>query len=181
MGKGKRNANQAPMGDVVACVSCGSALQPDWATCPYCGAQQPEHDMASTSMGAPPPVMAGGDDDPQEKTQAIDVSALQGLNERRQLVGWLVATNGNHRGEDFRIFDGKNLLGTAADCDMVITDPYLSAKHCTIRHENGNFVLIDLDSTNGTFVNQKRVSKMELIDNDTVRLGRTEFKFKSLY
>jgi pSer/pThr/pTyr-binding forkhead associated (FHA) protein len=76
---------------------------------------------------------------------------------------------------------GRNVVGVAADCDIVLTDPYLSSKHMVIRHENGEFMLIDLDSTNGTFVNDKRVNKQELIDNDKVRLGRTEMKFKSLF
>jgi hypothetical protein len=113
-----------------------------------------------------------------EKTSAIDISSMKGPN--RDLVGWVVALNGTNKGDDYRIYDGKNVLGTSADCDVVITDPYLSAKHCTIRHENGTYTLIDLDSTNGTFVNQKKVTKMELIDNDTIRFGRTDFKFKAL-
>lgn len=113
-----------------------------------------------------------------EKTSAIDITNMKGPN--RDLVGWLVALNGPNKGDDYRLFDGKNILGTSADCDVVITDPYLSAKHCTIKHENGTYTLIDLDSTNGTFVNQKKVTKMELIDNDTVKLGKTDFKFKSL-
>ncbi len=184
MGKGKRNKGQMPMGQMVGCMNCGSGLQPDWDMCPYCGAPAGQQAYAA----AAPQMGYGGHQggaaaqaaDAGEKTMAIN---LDDLNKRqnRSVVGWIVAQNGNHRGQDFRLYDGKNLLGTAADCDIVITDPYLSAKHCTIRHENGNFVLIDLDSTNGTFVNQKRVSTMELIDNDTVRLGRTEFKFKALF
>ena len=179
MGKAKKNVNQAPMGDNYACVGCGAPLDSDWEVCPYCGTNQ--EDEGGGALAAPSGRGGGFDDSSasDEKTVSIDLNQLQG--KKRELVGWLVATSGTHRGEDFRIFDGKNVLGTAADCDIVVTDPYLSAKHCTVRHENGNFVLIDLDSTNGTYVNQKRVTKMELIDNDTIRIGRTEFKFKSLF
>jgi hypothetical protein len=137
--------------------------------------QQPMYQQPPMQQSQP--VNYGGG---QEKTQAIDLRALKQKNER-QVVGWLVATTGAHRGMDFRLFDGKNVIGTSADCDIVVTDAYLSARHCTVRYENGNFVVIDLDSRNGTFVNQKRISKEDLIDNDTVRLGKTEFKFKSLY
>ena len=176
MGKGKRNKRQQAL--TVSCTSCGSALQPDWDMCPFCGTPvgQIGGPAAPQPMapGMPQPVESG------EKTMAINLDAL-GIDQRRTVVGWIVAQNGNHRGEDFRIYDGKNILGTAADCDIVITDPFLSAKHCTIRHENGNFQVTDLDSMNGTFVNQKRVTKSDLIDNDTIRLGRTEFKFKSLF
>jgi hypothetical protein len=180
MGKAKQNANQSQMGNVATCVACGEAIDPKWAACPYCGTTQGAEAAPSKPGLAPPTGVAGAHIEPESKTVSININELQ-AGKKRELVGWLVALNGNHRGEDFKIFDGKNLLGTAADCDIVITDPYLSAKHCTIKHENGNFVLIDLDSTNGTYVNQKRVTKMELIDNDTVRLGRTEFKFKSLF
>ena len=137
---------------------------------------------ARSSNGVPRPVSARepeADYYESEKTVSIDLNELNAQS-KPELVGWLVAMTGTHKGEDFRIFDGKNILGTGADCELVVTDPYLSAKHCTIRHEGGNSTLIDLDSTNGTFVNQKRATKSELIDNDTIRIGRTEFKFKSL-
>lgn len=112
-----------------------------------------------------------------EKTQFIQV-----VQERpKECVGWVVALNGPLKGLDFRLVTGKNVIGTAADTDIVLTDQYMSARHAVIRHEEGTFVLVDLDSTNGTFVNDTRCSKEELIDNDRIRLGRTELKFKSLY
>ena len=114
------------------------------------------------------------------KTQAIDVSSM--VDDRAQdVVGWIVCLNGALRGRDFRLVTGRNVIGTAADCDIVLTDPYLSSKHVVVRHENGVFMLIDLDSTNGCFVNDRRVNKQELIDNDKIRIGRTEMKFKSLF
>ena len=179
MGKGKRNKNQRAM--AITCMNCGSGLNPDWDICPFCGT--PVGQVGNTGPAAPSPQIPTGlpiGNDNAEKTMALNMEDLN-LNKQRTVVGWIVAQNGNHRGEDFRIYDGKNILGTAADCDIVITDPFLSAKHCTIRHENGNFQVTDLDSMNGTFVNQKRCTKSDLIDNDTIRLGRTEFKFKSLF
>jgi hypothetical protein len=113
-----------------------------------------------------------------DKTQFIQVVEE---NEFKPVVGWLVALSGALKGHDFRIRDGKNVIGTAADTDIVLTDQYMSARHAVIRHEEGMFVIVDLDSTNGTYVNDQRCSKEELIDNDRVRLGRTEMKFKSLY
>lgn len=131
----------------------------------------------SPGAAAPPPEM---DMDPGGKTVAIDVSSL--VDDRSQdVVGWIVCLNGALRGRDFRLVTGRNVIGTSADCDVVLTDPYLSSKHMAIRHENGVFMLIDLDSTNGSFVNDRRISKTELIDNDKIRIGRTELKFKSLF
>ncbi len=112
-----------------------------------------------------------------DKTQFIQV-----VQERpKECVGWVVALNGPLKGLDFRLVTGKNVIGTAADTDIVLTDQYMSSRHAVIRHEEGNFVIVDLDSTNGTFVNDERKAKEELIDNDRIRIGRTEMKFKSLY
>jgi len=73
---------------------------------------------------------------------------------------------------------GKNVLGTAADCDVVLTDKKISRKHATIRYEGGEFQIADLDSSNGTFVNDEKVQKHDLIDNDILKLGDIEFEFK---
>ena len=175
---GRRPQHQGPY-----CTN-GHPVDPSWDVCPECmrlgllggpqvqggGYQQPAGGVANYSG-------AGGG---QERTQAIDIRKLE-VEQQRSVVGWLVALSGNHKGMDFRLFEGKNVIGTAANCELVVTDPYLSARHCTVRYDNGNFVIIDLDSRNGTYVNQKRISKEELIDNDVVRLGKTDFKFKSLY
>lgn len=112
-----------------------------------------------------------------EKTQFIQVEPER----PKECVGWVVALSGPLKGQDFRLVTGKNIVGTAADCDVVLTDQYMSSRHAVIRHEEDTFVLVDLDSTNGSFVNETRISKEELVDNDRVRLGRTELKFKSLY
>lgn len=115
----------------------------------------------------------------QDKTAFIDMSQLGGAT-FKPCVGWVVVLNGELQGRDFRLVDGRNTMGTAADCEVVLTDPYLSSKHCAIRYENGTFTLVDLDSTNGTFLNGDRASKEDLIDNDKIRVGRTELKFKAL-
>ena len=130
--------------------------------------------QSQPAMAAAEPEVAGFGD----KTQFIQIMEEPGT---KACVGWLVALNGAQKGQDFRIVDGKNMIGTAADADIVLTDQYMSSRHAVMRHEEGVFVLVDLDSTNGTYVNDQRVSKEELIDNDKVRLGRTELKFKSLY
>ncbi len=113
-----------------------------------------------------------------DKTSIFQVPQME---RPKECVGWVVVLNGAQKGQDFRLVPGKNMLGTAADCDIVLTDQYMSSRHAVIRFEDGRFTLVDLDSTNGSMVNDHRISKEELIDNDRVRLGRSELKFKSLY
>ena len=127
----------------------------------------------------PPPQQGGAEPEAEfgDKTQIFSV-----VEERpTECVGWVVVLNGAQRGQDFRLVPGRNVVGTAADVDIVLTDQYMSSRHAVIRYEEGNFMLVDLDSTNGSCVNDQRCSKEELIDNDKLRFGRTELKFKSLY
>ncbi len=175
--RGNPQAGRMPMQHAGPFCGNGHPVDPSWDVCPECMRLGLVGGQPMGMMGGQPNY--GGGQGGPEKTAAIDISQFQ--EKERQVVGWLVAQNGPHKGQDFRLYSGKNVLGTAADCDIVVTDPYLSAKHCTIRYENGNFMIIDLDSRNGTVVNQKRISKEDLIDNDTVRLGKTDFKFKSLF
>jgi len=133
----------------------------------------------SKKQSAPPP-QPDYDSGEDQRTMALSLDSL-GAAQGREVVGWLVIMNGEQKGKDFRLFPGRNVIGTAADCEVVLTDAYLSSKHCAIRYEDEQYSLVDLDSTNGSYVNGKRTSKAELIDNDMIRLGKTELKFKALY
>lgn len=169
------------------CTGCNKEVDQSWDLCPYCGTHLKGGGAAVPAGQAPlpnggggaAPVPVGGGGGGSQRTVAIDLDALKSPN--REVVGWLVVMNGAQKGVDFRIYTGRNAIGAAADNDIVVTDEYLSSKHSTIRYEDGRYELIDNDSTNGSFVNEKRVTKEELIDNDTIRLGRTELRFKALY
>lgn len=147
----------------------GHVMHPSWSTCPYCA------EAAAQAAGQPNMPPSGA-------TAMININDLGGgdgdKKKKGPVVGWVVALNGAHNGEDFRLHPGKNTVGTAADADIVLTDKKISRKHAVIRYEGGQFVLNDLDSSNGTFVNDEKVAKQELIDNDTLRFGDIEFEFK---
>ena len=158
----------------------GHVMHPSWDSCPYCLEMQQA--MSGGGGGAPMPMGAPG-----AGTAMIDISKLSGAggekgrgssDKTREVCGWLVALNGQHKGEDFRLRVGKNVIGTAADCDLVLSDKKLSRKHATIRFEGGEYQIADLDSSNGCFVNDEKIQKHDLIDNDIVKLGDIEFEFK---
>jgi hypothetical protein len=63
-------------------------------------------------------------------------------------------------------------IGKAEDNDYVVDDEYVSRYHARLgKEENGNLFIEDLDSTNGTFVNDNRIIKKKISSSDTVRLG----------
>jgi len=70
------------------------------------------------------------------------------------------------------------LLGRGTDCDLRLVDPGVSRHHAELRVENGQVVLVDLGSTNGTFVNGQPVRRVGLSDGTHVSLGRTTLVFR---
>lgn len=61
--------------------------------------------------------------------------------------------------------------------DIVIDDHEISSTHCQIQNINGVYHLFDMNSTNGTFVNNERIVKSKLNDGDVVTVGQTSFRF----
>jgi hypothetical protein len=63
-------------------------------------------------------------------------------------------------------------IGRSDDCDVVLADREVSRQHAQVRHEGDRYVLVDLGSKNGTFLNGVRVSSaLRLADGDEVRIA----------
>ncbi|MCD6578033.1 FHA domain-containing protein [bacterium] len=71
----------------------------------------------------------------------------------------------------------KFIIGKAPSCSFTVEDPMISRIHCNIVDTGNNFILEDLQSTNGTFINKVRVNKRILKDNDIFILGGHKFQF----
>jgi pSer/pThr/pTyr-binding forkhead associated (FHA) protein len=61
--------------------------------------------------------------------------------------------------------------------DIVVADHEVSSTHCQICYIEGVYYIFDMNSTNGTFVNNERVVKSRLSDADTITIGKTSFRF----
>lgn len=163
----------------------GHVMAASWDACPYCSDNMGAAPKPAPGAGGGHGGGGGGAMPAGGATMMVNVAEImpQGGGEKRRggpTVGWVVALVGDHKGEDFRLKAGKNVIGSASDCDIVLTDKKISRKHCTIRYEGNEFQIADLDSSNGTFVNEDRVQKHDLIDNDIIKLGDIQFKFKSV-
>ena len=144
------------------CTQCNTELDKTWDSCPYC---------AQNAVGQQPAAALPG----ALKTQAFMVDG----GSTRQLLGWLVPIDGPQRGELYTLAP-LSVIGTDPTCHVVLTDQFMSTKHAEIKAENGLWMLRDLGSTNGTYVNDQRISQRELVDNDFIRFGQSVVKFKSL-
>ncbi len=150
------------------CSQCNQQLDVSWDACPYC-AQAAQQAAAAAAAGQKKPM----------KTQAFMINAPGGAAAGMQLLGWLVPMQGPQRGELFTLSPA-TVIGKDPTCNIVLQDSFMSSKHAEIKAEAGIWVLKDLGSTNGTYVNDKRVEKQELVDNDMIMFGKCLVKFKSL-
>jgi diguanylate cyclase (GGDEF)-like protein len=69
------------------------------------------------------------------------------------------------------------VYGRDADCDVVLDDERVSRRHAQLLWTGLGFVVKDLGSTNGTFVNNEAIEQRPLNDGDQLKIGRTIFKF----
>jgi hypothetical protein len=70
------------------------------------------------------------------------------------------------------------VVGRSRDCDVTLNDPNVSRRHAELRQEGAAYWIVDLDSTNGTEVNGRRVQRAKLSDGDVLTIGSTEVTFE---
>ncbi|MBF0299637.1 MAG: FHA domain-containing protein [Oligoflexia bacterium] len=71
-------------------------------------------------------------------------------------------------------------FGRSSKCNIVLKDADVSSRHMRIHIEDGQYFLIDLDSSNGTKINGKKITPMNkllLIKNDFINIGKTTYLF----
>jgi pSer/pThr/pTyr-binding forkhead associated (FHA) protein len=91
----------------------------------------------------------------------------------------LVVLRGNGKKVDTIPLSGQVQIGRADACQVQLSDTYVSTFHARIFNRDGAWFVEDLGSTNGTYVNQRRVtSPVELRVGDQVKLGKTTLELK---
>ena len=99
----------------------------------------------------------------------------------RKLVGWLVTFSHDEFGQDYKLYAGKNKIGSANNCDIIVPDSTISGEHATILFRDGEFLIKDHFSTNGTRINGETTDEARLKTDDEIKLGNTSFKFKTVF
>lgn len=101
----------------------------------------------------------------------------------RKLVGWLVSYTLNDMGVDFKLFEGRNVIGRDLDCQISVNDNTVSGKHAVLLYREGSYFIQDSLSTSGTRVNgsDTGVNAVALNDGDVIQVGKTIFKFRTSF
>ncbi len=100
------------------------------------------------------------------------------IGARTRRGAWLYISSGPQAGRDFRLSRDTIIGRNPSECDVILSDRGVSDKHARIKQEDDEFVIYDLASTNGTYVNEKKVQKQILSDDDQIRVGGTVLIFK---
>lgn len=97
---------------------------------------------------------------------------------RRRGTKVVVVRSENQSGLDFTVTDA-TVLGRSDEADIVIDDPYASEFHLRLVAQEGGLTLHDLGSTNGTYLNGRRVTApTELRRGDAVQVGKTVMEIR---
>lgn len=87
---------------------------------------------------------------------------------------------GNEAGAQFRISGVRVLFGRASDCDVVITDTSVSRNHAELIKAEGAYLIKDLKSSNGVFVNGKKVQEHYLVSGDIFTIGNHAYRYMEI-
>ena len=90
---------------------------------------------------------------------------------------WLLIQEGEMPQKRFEIKGGVASIGTSADNDIVLEDKAVSRHHAKIRIEGQKYFVYDLASTNGTKVNDRKVTKKWIKEGDSIEMGHTKMIF----
>ncbi|CAB4638596.1 unannotated protein [freshwater metagenome] len=110
------------------------------------------------------PVASGGDTTKQAEVQATK----------------LVVTAGDKLGTEIALSGRQLTIGRASDSDLIVDDEYASTHHAKLVFINGDWLIQDLDSTNGTFLDGQKISTpMPVFMDGQVRVGQTTFQLRA--
>src|SRR5947209_16325165 len=93
------------------------------------------------------------------------------------MIPKLLAISGPLRGSEFPLQSGEFAIGRESSNAIWLEHSSVSARNCAVRVEEGRYILSDIDSRNGTFVNNVPVKERELENGDEVRIGEYVFLF----
>ena len=81
--------------------------------------------------------------------------------------------------DKFLLGQGKVVIGRGSDCDITIDNAAISRRHATIEYKNGEYLLFDMGSSNGTFLNGVKIEKPEVISpGDNIGVAKFSLTFQ---
>ena len=95
----------------------------------------------------------------------------------KQRVGKLVIISGRNAGKEYQCYSQTTLIGRTRANHVPIRDTSVSRRHARIERRDGDFIVEDLNSTNGTILNKKVITRGILQHGDKIQIGETVLQF----
>lgn len=136
---------------------------------------------AAAATPAPSPAFAASASAPTEAVSRPVVSPGSGGTEKAtaQSASRLVITSGPKAGTEFPLGSEPITIGRSGDSSLVIRDDYTSTHHARLMLWHDDWMIQDLDSTNGTFLAGSRIAVPTPVPlNTAVKIGATSFELR---
>ena len=128
-----------------------------------------EPEGAPATADLPPPVVTPA-------PEPLTISDAPQPTPARAALGAIVQRDGTRH----PVGNAPLSMGRATSNNVQIADGQASRQHAEIRYENGRHIVADLNSTNGTLVNDHRITgSQQLNHGDIITIGSTEFRYES--
>ncbi|MEW6368380.1 MAG: FHA domain-containing protein [Acidobacteriota bacterium] len=165
------------------CPNCGTAIESYLSECPNCasaaGASEaalpppPQEYAAPIPADEPPPLPESEYPARVPGSETMDTTVVM------LETPVLIVKKGKNLGAVYPVpWCGVLNIGRNRSNNIVLDDRTASGDHCRLKHDGEKFVLYDLKSTNGVFLNDEKVSQAYLKDGDALQIGETHFLFK---
>lgn len=151
------------------CVNCGRLIRKELNVCPFCGYSY----LPKVEKEAPQPtVFAAQEVEVQDKTRIV---------KRGMSLAWVTVVDGKEKGKSFDVkADEPTSIGRDGSNSIILEDDSVSRKHAKISKSGDKYLIHDLASVNGTYVNKKRVDVAEIKDGDILYIGDVTLAFKKI-
>lgn len=150
---------------MVNCPACSTENTEDSNFCRRCGSRLVPIDLEETTLSL--------------AVAAREESTGQHGGVRALLLGpaLLIRTGGGREGELVGLATDVLTIGRSPHSDLFLDDVTVSRHHARVTHDASGFMVEDLNSLNGTYVNRKRIERHQLLDGDELQIGKFKLAF----
>lgn len=161
---GSGGDKKAAGADPITCKACNTVSPPDANFCSRCGSRLSPIDLEETTLSF----------------ALTDRDDLGGEAARRGTLAGpvlLIRAGGGREGQVVGVEGDVLTIGRSPHSDLFLDDVTVSRHHARVLHDENGYLVEDLNSLNGTYVNRKRIERHPLFDGDEVQIGKFKLAF----